>query len=86
MSKTKFVEFPKDVKKIEKLIKETMEIVESLPMGGIGERGPTQAELDAALKEGHVFDFDATFHSGQQIWLNMRAVLQELEAVAAGTA
>lgn len=65
---------------IREIIKDTMYVVENLPMGGIGEDGPTQDDLDAASNEGHPIDQDAVYHAGQQIWLNLRKALDELNA------
>ena len=42
---------------------------ESLPCGGIGSDGATQAELDEANELGRPFENDAVYHTGQQIWL-----------------
>jgi hypothetical protein len=65
---------------IREIIKDTMYVVENLPMGGIGEDGPTQDDLDAANNEGHPIDQDAVYHAGQQIWLNLKKALDELNA------
>ena len=65
---------------IREIIKDTMYVVENLPMGGIGEDGPSQDDLDAANNEGHPIDQDAVYHAGQQIWLNLKKALDELNA------
>jgi hypothetical protein len=65
---------------IREIIKDTMYVVENLPMGGIGEDGPSQDDLDAANNEGHPIGQDAVYHAGQQIWLNLKKALDELNA------
>jgi hypothetical protein len=66
---------------IREIINSTMQVAENLPMGGIGEDGSTQEDLDAADNEGHPIDNDAVYHAGQQIWLNLKKALNELNTL-----
>jgi len=67
--------------RIRELIQNSMREAENFPIGGIGADGPTQPELNAAVEDGHPIEDEATFHTAQQIWLNLNKVMVELDAV-----
>lgn len=54
---------------------------ENFPIGGIGEGGHTQSDLDEAVSKGHPVDDDSTLHNAQQIWLNLEKVIAELDSL-----
>ena len=49
-------------------VEEAMVALENMPQGGIGDDGPTLAELGEAEKKGHVFGEDASYHQAQKAW------------------
>jgi len=65
---------------IRELVENSMREAENFPIGGIGEGGPTQADLDEAVENGHPVEDEATLHGAQQIWLNLKKVIDELNA------
>ena len=66
--------------RIRELVENSMCEAENFPIGGIGECGPTQADLDEAVENGHPVEDEATLHGAQQIWLNLKKVIDELNA------
>ena len=66
--------------RIRELVENSMREAENFPIGGIGEGGPTQADLDEAVENGHPVEDEATLHGAQQIWLNLKKALDELNA------
>ena len=52
-----------------KLVRAAMDTLENMPVGGIGEEGATQAELDEASGNGDAYRKDANYHTAQQAWL-----------------
>jgi hypothetical protein len=66
----------KEISKLLELIKNS---AEEFSCGGIGEKGPTQAELDLANEEGRPVDDNPTHHNGQQIWLYAQKAINLIE-------
>ena len=58
-------------------IRLAMAALVNIPGCGIGESGPTQKELDAAVEGGMAIDGDATYHNAQQAWLLLRDFVAE---------
>lgn len=51
---------------------------ENCSMGGVGKDGPTQKDLDDAIKKGHPIEHDSNYHSFQQIWLYAEKALKNI--------
>lgn len=56
------------------LIRQAMEQCEGCPMGGVGKDGPAQAELDAAIADGHPIENEDAYHRFQQIWILLNRI------------
>lgn len=55
-------------------------LVEQMPMGSIGEDGPTRAELDDCIeKTGQPWEGDAAYHAAQLAWRILEDALRERE-------
>ena len=65
------------------LIRETMQLCEYFPCGGVGESGPTQEELNEKIEAGRIFSDDDSFHRGQQIWLNLNKIAELVKQISA---
>ena len=53
--------------------------LENLPVGGIGEFGAEQWQLDEAAITGQPFDGDGNYHQGQQAWLRIQEAINKLQ-------
>ena len=56
-------------------IADVMELLESIPQGGVGAEGASPAEIVAAENAGHSVEDDAVYHVVQKAWLMLREVL-----------
>jgi len=68
------------------LVKEAMDYAEQMPMGGIGEHGPTLEEMTAEHEKGRPHSDDACFDNAQMIWLKLKQALTILESANNTTA
>lgn len=66
-------------------IRETMQLCEGFPCGGIGPAGPTQGDLDDAIKAGHPIGDDDTYHRAQQIWTNLNELSEMVTLMCSNT-
>jgi hypothetical protein len=56
-------------------IKDAMEALENMPMGGIGAGGASMHDIEVAEEAGHVVENDAAYHQAQKAWLFLNKVL-----------
>lgn len=56
------------IAKLEVAIDAAKSALENMPMGAIGDGGPTLAELDAVSGAGRVWEDDACYHDAQRAW------------------
>ena len=56
-------------------IADVMELLQSIPQGGVGASGASMAEIQAAENAGHSVEDDAVYHVVQKAWLMLREVL-----------
>lgn len=62
------------------LIRAAMYALEDMPCGGVGDAGPTLAEIGEAEGRGDAFGGDAGYHQAQKAWRLLQEALLEAEA------
>ena len=56
-------------------IRDAMDALENMPMGGIGENGATMHDIEVAEEAGCCMEKDAAYHQAQKAWLFLNEVL-----------
>ena len=63
--------------RVDEQIADVMELLESIPQGGVGPSGASMAEIEAAENAGHSVEDDAVYHVVQKSWLLLREALKQ---------